>query len=129
MDLPVGAEKVKESKTDVDHVTGTVLRKEEKSAEGKPDSRTTWKNREKKLKFSYKEQKEYETIEEDIEELENKIAGIHEEMQAAASQYTRLAELSEEKEKIEQELSDKMERWVYLNDLAERIEQQSKMKS
>lgn len=96
--------------------------------EEKPDSRTTWKNREKKLKFSYHEQKEYETIDEEIEKLEEQIAAIDEEMQTAASQYTRLSELSEQKEELEQQLSDKMERWVYLNDLAEQIEQQNSEK-
>lgn len=96
--------------------------------EEKPDSRTTWKNREKKLKFSYHEQKEYETIDEEIEKLEEQIAAIDEEMQTAASQYTRLSELSEQKEELEQQLSDKMERWVYLNDLAEQIEQQNSVK-
>lgn len=89
------------------------------------DSRTTWKNREKKLKFTYMEQKEYETIDADIEALETQIAQIEEEMVNVASQYTELAKLTAQKEELEQQLSDKMDRWVYLNDLAEQIAQQS----
>lgn len=86
------------------------------------NSKDTWKNnREKKLKFSYKEQREFDTIDGDIELLEGKIGEIEKEMEAAASQYGRLQELTEEKEALEQELELKMERWVYLNDLAEKI--------
>lgn len=85
----------------------------------------TWKNREKKLKFTYQEQKEFDTIDVDIEALEEKIAATEEEMVAAASDYTRLQELSEKKEGLEKELEYKMDRWVYLNDLAEKIENQN----
>lgn len=82
----------------------------------------TWKNnREKKLKFSYKEQREFDTIDEEIALLEEKIREIEKEMEMAASQYSKLQELTEEKEALEQELELKMERWVYLNDLAEKI--------
>lgn len=87
------------------------------------DSIATWKgNREKKLKFSYQEQKEYETIDEDIATLEERIEQIEQEMVAVASQYTKLQELAMEKEELEQQLEEKMERWVYLNDLAEQIQ-------
>ena len=89
------------------------------------DSRSTWKNREKKLKFSYSEQREYETIDEEIEQLEKKITDVEMEMQSVASQYEQLAKLAAQKEELEQILANKMERWVYLNDLAEQIAQQS----
>lgn len=86
------------------------------------DSKATWKgNREKKLKFTYQEQREYETIDEDIAKLEERIEELEREMAAAASQYTKLQELSGEKEDMEKQLEEKMERWVYLNDLAEQI--------
>lgn len=86
------------------------------------DSKATWKgNREKKLKFTYQEQREFETIDADIEELETRIEELEQEMAKVASEYTKLAELSKEKEEVEQRLEEKMERWVYLNDLAERI--------
>ena len=88
--------------------------------EKKPDSRSTWKNnREEKIKFTYKEQREYETIDADIAELEEKIAAIDVAMGEAVSDYNKLTELSTEKEELEQQLEEKMDR---LNDLAERIE-------
>ena len=84
-----------------------------------------WKqNRPTKLKFSYKEQKEYETIDEDIATLESKIEALDAEMMANATNSAKLAELMKEKEKTEAELEEKMERWVYLNDLAEKIKNQ-----
>ncbi len=89
------------------------------------DSKATWKaNREKKLKFTYQEQKEYETIDEDIAQLEERIETVEQEMATVASQYTKLQELAEEKESLEKQLEEKMERWVYLNDLAEQIANQ-----
>ena len=94
-----------------------------KSNEKKKEGREQWlasKNKEKKLKFSYKEQKEFETIDEDIEKLEEKIAELEEQISKCATDFIKLNELMQEKEKTEAELSDKMERWVYLNDLAEK---------
>lgn len=97
--------------------------------EKKKEGREQWlasKNKEKKLKFSYKEQKEFETIDEDIEKLEEKIAELEEQISKCATDFIKLNELMQEKEKTEAELSDKMERWVYLNDLAEKIEAQKR---
>lgn len=74
-----------------------------------------------KLRFSYKEQREFETIDDDIAELEEKIVEVDAEMAEKATDYTALTRLSEEKEKLEAELDEKMDRWVYLNDLAEKI--------
>lgn len=91
---------------------------------GKTDSRATWKNREPKVKFSYKEQREYETIDADIAELEEKIASLEAQMAASATNYGKLQELSAAKEEAEATLEEKMERWVYLNELAEQIDQQ-----
>ena len=90
----------------------------------KTDSRATWKNREQKVKFSYKEQKEYETIDADIAALEEKIAALEEEIAASATNYGKLQELSKAKEEAEAALEEKMDRWVYLNELAEQIENQ-----
>ena len=91
------------------------------------DSRSTWKNnREKKLKFTYQEQKEFETIDEEIASLEENITDMEAEMASVASQYSRLQELAEQKEELEKQLEMKMERWLYLNDLAEQIAEQSK---
>lgn len=102
-----------------------------KSNEKKKEGREKWlasKNKEKQLKFSYKEQKEFETIDEDIEKLEEKIAELEEQISKCATDFIKLNEFMQEKEKTEAELSDKMERWVYLNDLAEQIEAQKREK-
>mgnify|MGYP004530823911 FL=1 len=82
----------------------------------------TWKqNKTSKLKFSYKEQREYETIDEDIASLESKIAKLDADIMANATNSGKLNELTQEKEAAEAELEEKMDRWVYLNDLAEQI--------
>ena len=74
-----------------------------------------------KLKLTYNEQKEYDTIEQDIESLEEKLSGLEEEMVKAATNYGQLNELMKEKEAVEADLMFKMERWEYLTDLVERI--------
>jgi ATP-binding cassette subfamily F protein uup len=90
------------------------------------DTRKTAKVKEKKLKFSYNEQKEFDVIDEEIASLEKQLEELDREMTAAASNYSKLNELMEEKSLIEKTLEEKMERWVYLNDLAERIQQERK---
>ena len=82
-------------------------------------------DRPQKLKFSFKEQREYDTIDQDIAELEARIAACDEQISLNASDYVRLQELTEEKNALETLLEEKTERWVYLNDLAERIAAQS----
>lgn len=82
----------------------------------------TWKRGgNKKLKFSYKEQKEWDTIEDDIAGLEEKIADLDIQMEAAASSYDKLNKLMAEKAEQEALLEEKMERWMYLNELEEKI--------
>ena len=76
---------------------------------------------EKKLKFSYKEQREYDTIDDDIAALEQQIEDTETEIGKSTSDYVKLQELSDRKTALEQQLEEKMERWLYLNDLAERI--------
>lgn len=83
-----------------------------------------YKERENKLKFTYAEQKEYDTIDDDIALLESKIEELDGEIAGAATQYSRLNELMQEKADVEAQLEHKMDRWVYLNDLAEKIEAQ-----
>lgn len=78
----------------------------------------------KKLKFTYKEQKEYETIDDDIAKLESEIEKLDEQIAESASQYSKLNELMKEKAEKEEALEYKMDRWVYLNDLAEQISAQ-----
>lgn len=82
------------------------------------------KEHQKKLKFTYKEQKEFETIDDDIAKLEEKIEQLDEEIMENATNSGKLAELTQQKEKTEEALNEKMDRWVYLNDLAEQIANQ-----
>ena len=77
--------------------------------------------RQKKLKFTYMEQKEFETIDDDIAALEAKIRETEEEMAGAAKDYVQLQELDEKRRELNTQLEEKTERWVYLNDLAEQI--------
>ncbi|WP_462416375.1 ABC-F family ATP-binding cassette domain-containing protein [Eubacterium ramulus] len=81
-------------------------------------------NRERKLKFSYKEKQEYETIEQDILDLEEKLKSLDAEMAANATNSKRLSELAAEREQTEADLEHKMERWEYLEELAEKIHAQ-----
>lgn len=83
-----------------------------------------YKERENKLKFTYAEQKEYDTIDDAIASLESKIEELDGEIAGAATQYSRLNELMQEKADVEAQLEHMMDRWVYLNDLAEKIEAQ-----
>lgn len=80
------------------------------------------KQRTKRLKFSYQEQKEFDEIDGVIEGLEDKLAKLEAEVDANANNYAKLRELMEEKAKVEKLLDEKMERWVYLNNLNEQIE-------
>lgn len=73
----------------------------------------------KKTKFSYKEQKEYDSIDSDIEQLEKKIAALEESTAVYATDFTKLQEIMNEKAELEKELEYKYERWEYLNELAE----------
>ena len=82
------------------------------------------KEHQKKLKFTYKEQKEFETIDDDIAKLEEKIEQLDEEIMENATNSGKLAELTQQKEETEEALNEKMDRWVYLNDLAEQIANQ-----
>ena len=96
-----------------------------KSSDAKEGKKTVGKPKgEQKLKFSFKEQREWDTIEETIAALEEKIADLDAQIEQCASNYTKLSELMEEKRIQEQLLEEKMERWMVLNDLAEQIEKQ-----
>ena len=104
--------------------SGGMQAKQAKIAEKPKGKKEYNKDREKKLRFSYKEQKEYEVIDEEIAALEQKIAKLDSEIEMAATQYSRLTELTQEKSELEEQLEFKMNRWVELNELAEQIEQQ-----
>lgn len=100
-------------KNDIDESNG-----EEKE---QTSSKQTWKH-EKKVKFSYNEKREYETIETDIEKLENKIAELDEKIMKNASDFGKLNALTKEKDEVEAALLEKMDRWEYLEEIAQQIE-------
>ena len=96
-----------------------------KSSDRNEGKKTTEKPKgEKKLRFSFKEQREWDTIEDTIAAVEEKIADLDAQIEKSVSNYTKLNELMEEKRIQEQLLEEKMERWMILNDLAEQIEKQ-----
>lgn len=76
------------------------------------------------MKFTYKEQREYETIDDEIAALEEKLSEIERQIAANATNSVKLRELMEEQDKTQAQLDEKTERWVYLNELAEKIETQ-----
>ena len=94
-----------------------------KAATAPRDSRSTWTH-EKKLKFTYQEQRDYESIEGEIAALEEKLEELEQEMGKNASDYGKLASLQKEKEETEQCLEEKMDRWEYLEDLKLKIDNQ-----
>ena len=95
-----------------------------KAAVGKPRSNSRVKSG--KLKFSFKEQREYDGIDSDIADLEKQISLIDSEIKEEASNYILLTELTGKRESLEAELNTKMDRWVYLNELADKIAEQNK---
>ena len=120
--------------------TDYVNRKREEEKDGEPQIRTEKESTAKpaakdtrthapKLKFSYKEQREYETIEADIEALEERMDEIDAEIAKCATDFVRLNELTEEKTKVNTELEEKLERWEYLEELAAKIEAQKNGKN
>lgn len=105
----------------------TVSADKEKGAEkAKLDAKSNYKQRERAPKFTYKEKLEYEKIDENIEETEKKISDVEDKIDKAGSDFVRLQELTEEKETLEEDLENLMDRWEYLNELAEKIEQYKK---
>ena len=86
----------------------------EKPAQQKPKQET-------KKKFTYGEQREYESIEGEIAQLDEKIAALDDQMAAAATDYVKLQELMEQKSALEEKLEERTERWLYLEELAEQI--------
>ncbi|TJX15232.1 ABC-F family ATP-binding cassette domain-containing protein [Tissierella creatinini] len=105
--------------------TGNYSYFKEQTKEEEPKEKVEKKERVKqvpqKLKFSYNEQREWDTIDNDIKALEDSIAAIEKEMEASASQYTKLEDLMKKKEEVEARLEEKMERWLYLSELDEKI--------
>ena len=98
--------------------------KEEQKIKDEPSKKKTYvRNKDERPKFTFKEQREFETIYSTIEEIENKISEIEEEMIKNSSSYGLLNELDQEKTKLEEELLEKYERQEYLEDIAKKIEE------
>lgn len=89
----------------------------------KKENQVQWKKENKKVKFSYNEQREFETIDDDIEKIENDIADVDKQMLENATNSVKLGELMIKKEELENLLEEKMQRWIYLNELAQQIEE------
>ncbi|MDR7871218.1 MAG: ABC-F family ATP-binding cassette domain-containing protein [Tissierellaceae bacterium] len=94
----------------------------EKEVQEKAPKKEKVREKKKTLKLSFNEQREWDVIDEEIANLEEKMDNIDKEIEACATDYVKLQELLNEKELIEQQLEEKMDRWVYLSELVEQIE-------
>lgn len=88
------------------------------------EKKNTWDPGKRKLKFSYKEQKEYETIEQDIADMEQQIADLEASIPNYASDFVKLQEINQKTEEAKAALEEKMDRWMYLEELASKIAEQ-----
>lgn len=103
-------------------------RREEERAEAPAEDKVrteTRKPREKKLKFTFQEQREFDTIDADLAALEEALSAVEGQMSACGSDYVKLQELTARQEQLKTNLEEKTERWVYLNELKERIDAQT----
>lgn len=89
----------------------------------KKENQVQWKKENKKVKFSYNEQREFNTIDDDIEKIENDISNVDKQILENATNSVKLGELMIKKEELEKLLEEKMQRWIYLNELAQQIEE------
>jgi ATP-binding cassette subfamily F protein uup len=122
-----GSGKVKEYNGGYSDYMSSKISEERNNSDDKKDEKkeiVEVREKTKKLKFSFKEEKEYATIDEDIVTLEDKISFLENHMEKHATDYSKLQELMKEKQAAEEQLEEKMNRWIYLNDLADQIENQ-----
>lgn len=106
-------------------VVRTLNEKQQEKPRQIKDIQKETREKPKKLKFSFKEQQEYNTIDDDIAAIESKIAEAEIKLEESATDYMKLQEIMDEKQNLEAQLEEKMNRWIYLNDLKEQIENQS----
>lgn len=109
--------KIQHDKEEINIPVEKVVKQEKKQEVEKPK---------KLMKMTYKDQREFDTINERIEGIELKIAEIDDKISQCGSDYVKLQELTEQKENFEKELEEAMDRWVYLNELNEEIERNKK---
>lgn len=105
-----------------DYISETALVKAPEKAVEKAPEKKPAQAKEKPLKFSYKEQREFESIDSDIAELEQKLEEMEGKIERSATDFVKLQKLLEEKGELEKQLDHKMERWIYLNELSEKIQ-------
>ena len=103
---------------------GAKRKAEEAPAKEEKTKAAVERPRERKLKFSYKEEREFATIDEELAKLEEQIAQYQTAQESCGSDYVRLQELQAQQEELEAKLEEKTERWVYLNELKEKIDAQ-----
>ncbi len=101
--------------------------KEEREIQDKSPKKERVRKAKKSLKLSYNEQREWDVIDEEIADLEQKISNLNDDMEKYSTDYTKLEELLKEKETIEEKLDEKMDRWVYLSELVEEIEKSQRL--
>ena len=104
--------------------TGAAATSQPKNADEETTSKNWKSGQKRKLKFTYQEQKDYETIESDIAALEEKIEKLESEMAAVSTDFVKLNQIMADKEAAESLLEEKMDRWMYLEELAARIAEQ-----
>ena len=105
-------------------LSSNLLKKAEREEPRGKTEKPRPEDRPRKLKFSFKEEREFQTIDGDIAALEGELAALEGEIEAKAADYEALQDLLARKEELQAALDGKMERWVYLNDLAEQIARQ-----
>ena len=97
-------------------------RREEAAPKAEKVKKEPPRPKEKKLKFSFSEQREFDTIDADIAALEQQLAAVEAEQEKYCSDYVKLSELQQRHDELNGQLEYKMERWMYLNELKEKIE-------
>ena len=101
---------------------GPAVTSQTKNTEEETNTKNWKSGQKRKLKFTYQEQKDYDTIEQEMADLEDLVCRLDEDILKAATDFVRLNELSKQKEEASAKLEEKMERWMYLEEKAARIE-------
>ena len=109
-----------------DYLDARIEQEAEEKAEKQPVQAAPKRTRERELRMSYKEQRDYETIDQKMEQLQKDLEELDRQIEQNASDFVKLTELTQKREAAQQALDEAEERWLYLTDLAERIEAQKK---
>ena len=96
----------------------------DKAHDAPEEKQKTYRSKSTKLKFSFKEQREFDEIDDIIESLEQELGSVQQEIEVQSANYGALEQLLRKKTELEEQLSQKTDRWVYLNELAEKIQNQ-----